>query len=335
MSRAPGRRINKRRSNAEDAEDDKEIAQIANGIEEYIVLTDSSSQPSRSSSSSSMRSSSSAGSQSNSNGTHQAVVVPLYTSEHTSGHISGHISHPVIASSAIPRVENVNSGKGSWSKMDNFIHIYSVKKYCSGYLYMIENGEWIKIYAEIRGNYLRGWKVSDEIAAETYEPEPLLENILSKELCPTDEVLQVIQEEDPALIQTITDSSSFVFPCDYTHNDISPLPPIPYTCFFRVNLRTFAAYSYISANSWIHSIRLSAFEYGQLNIYFSLNLLRVVPYIRIWSDFEILPFKTKNVKRLEWDGDCKIRLCEGEESKSVYCVTASAGNFIKDLLSSI
>jgi hypothetical protein len=186
--------------------------------------------------------------------------------------------------------ESVKTSKSARiSKMDIFSLKYSNKKYLSGYLYTIQNGEWVKIYAEIRGRYLKGWKVYDEIAAQAYEPEPILENILSLELSPTSDLLQVIQDKDPELVQDITDSTSKVFPNDYVHYDVSPVPPIPYTCFFSIDDLLFASYSYISANSWIHSVRLSAFEYGQLNLYFSLVLLRVVPSIRIWSDFEIVP----------------------------------------------
>lgn len=314
MRRAkPGRRINKRHENEEKVERDDEIAKMATGLEEYIVFSDSSSvsRSSYSSSSSVKRSLSSSSS----------------TSE-SSRSSNRHIVKPDSITGSGGSRKSLESGgekeKKTW-KMDDFYRIYSFKEYISSYLYLLHDGEWIKVYGSINGENLRVLKVPDTIAIQTYEPEPTVDKILSKELSPSLETLEYLQQNDPIFIYSIKDAVSLVFPHDYKH-DIQPLPPIPYTCFFRIDKYIFSSSSYISANSWVQAARLSAYEYGLLNVYFSFSLLRVVPYIRIWSDFEILPFKTRKVKNLEWDGECRIKFHVGKEWSRFYCKVSSAGN---------
>ena len=317
----PGRRINKLQQKSEDAEKDLKIEKIANDVEEYIVLSECL-PVSRSLSSSSGQSSEKSSSSDESTSPKLLSKNMIRTASNTGSGGSG---------KSLESGTSADKDKKSW-KMDDFYRIYSCKKYISGYLYMVYGKEWIKVYAVITGEMLRVVKVPDLIAVQTYESESNLEQMVDEEINPSLETLELFNQDEPVVLDSIKDSLSAVYSSDYT-SDIQPLPPIPYTCFFSIDKYSFASSSFISANSWVHAARLSAFEYGLLNVHFSFSLLRVVPYIRIWSDFDILPFKSRKVKHLEWDGDCKIRLQVHSEWKEFYCKINSAGeSFVPNLI---
>jgi hypothetical protein len=297
----PGRRINKRQQSKE-SEKDQDIAALANGLEQYMI--DESSPPCSSHSSSS-------DGHSDSDRSNHELKAPSSSGDGSFGNQGGN-----------------SNEKKNW-KMDDFYRIYAFKEYISSYLYLSYGGEWIKIYGTIAGENLRAIKVPHSVALQTYEPEPSVELILSKELSPSRETLESLKRDVPLFIYCIKDSISQVLPHDYI-NQVEPPPPIPYTCFFRIDNHIFASSSYISSNSWTHAVRLSAYEYGLLNVYFSFTLLRVAPYIRIWSDFEIKPFKTKRVKNLEWKGECRIKFGIRKEWTDFYCKISSAGNQLYD-----
>ena len=313
MSRAkPGRQLNKRHVSGAKEEQDEDIAKITSGLEEYIVISDSSSAASPSSPSSYDNRSGSLSSSSSSSEDSKSSYRPVLKAASTTGAGESTKSNGVV-----------EKERRAW-KMDDFYMIYSSKEYISSYLYLLHDGKWIKVYGTICGDNLRVVKVPDAIAVETYEPEPTVENILLKELSPSMKTLESFNQDEPLFIHPINDSASQVFPYDYI-NEVEPSPPIPYTCFFSIDTYIFSSLSYISASSWVNAARLSAYENGLLNVYFSFSLLRVVPYIRIWSDFEIQPFKTKRVKNLEWDGDCKIKFGIDKEWSHFYCKINSAG----------
>jgi hypothetical protein len=325
MSRAkPGRQINKRHASEAKVEQDEEVAKITSGLEEYIVFSDSSSSaaasPSSPSSSSYDKRSRSLSSSSSSSEGSTSSNQPVIKAASTAGSGGSTKSNQSRVS--------VEKEKKPW-KMGDFYMIYSAKEYISSYLYLLHDGKWIKVYGTIIGDNLRVVKVPDAIAVESYEPEPTVQSILLKELSPSIKTLEAFNQDEPIFIHSIKDSFSNVFPHDY-NNEVQPAPPTPYTCFFRIDTYIFSSLSYISANSWVNAVRLSAYEYGLLNVFFSCSLLRVVPYIRIWSDFEIQPFKTKRVKNLEWDGECKIKFGIDKEWNPFYCKINSAGKYLNE-----
>lgn len=245
-------------------------------------------------------------------------------------------------------------------KTDYFFSIHSQKLYYQGYVYKKNEygsdgkpltkqnnigawgmtdpcGEWLKWWAELVGHTLYLWRVPDSIASMAYEPEPSLGTTLSLELSPSDHILQSIKAaQDKPLMMNLLDVSSELFSHKFRPSTSNaPPPPVPYTSFFGLstsgsNLFLFASPSYIASNAWVGAARLAAYEASHINTVFSLNLLRIPPYMAAWSDLNIPPFYSAWYKgEIKFSGPLAVRHAFQDSWKPCFCVITQVKYFEK------